>query len=75
MINKIFGVYLLSKNKIMNMFTEPGDTYLHCWYVNFCKSVNLLLVIIESELVLSSLGCDLYLLQQTVRQVQNHLLG
>jgi hypothetical protein len=37
----------------MKMFVEPGDIYLDCGYVDFRKSINGLLVIIEHELVLS----------------------
>lgn len=37
----------------MKMFVEPNEIYLHCGYVDFRKSINGLLVIIERELELS----------------------
>lgn len=37
----------------MRMFVEPNDIYLHSGFVDFRKSINGLLVIIESELELS----------------------
>ena len=38
---------------LVNMFVEPGQIYLHCGHVDFRKSINGLLVIIEHELTLS----------------------
>lgn len=37
----------------MKMFVDPSDIYLLCGYVDFRKSINGLLVIIEHELTLS----------------------
>jgi transposase len=37
----------------MKMFVEPNDIYLHSGFVDFRKSINGLLVIIENELELS----------------------
>ena len=37
----------------MMMFVEPSDIYLHSGFVDFRKSINGLLVIIENELELS----------------------
>ena len=34
----------------MKMFVEPNEIYLHCGHVDFRKSINGLLVIIEHEL-------------------------
>ena len=42
---------------IMKMFVEPGDIYLHCGYVDFRKSINGLLIIIEHELELLAMPC------------------
>jgi transposase len=38
---------------LVKMFVEPGQIYLHCGHVDFRKSINGLLVIIEHELTLS----------------------
>lgn len=38
----------------MKMFIEPDDIYLHTDFVDFRKSINGLLTIIESELALSA---------------------
>jgi transposase len=37
----------------MKMFVRPNEIYLLCGYVDFRKSINSLLVIIEHELALS----------------------
>ena len=45
----------------MKMFVEPGDIYLHCGHVDFRKSINGLLVIIEHELVLSPFNDTMFI--------------
>jgi transposase len=45
----------------MKMFVEPGDIYLHSGFVDFRKSINGLLVIIENELTLSPFSEALFI--------------
>lgn len=45
----------------MKMFVEPGDIYLHTAPVDFRKSVNGLLVIIETELDMNAFTGALFL--------------
>ena len=40
--------------RFMRMFVEPDDIYLHTDFVDFRKSINGLLAIIESELALNA---------------------
>jgi transposase len=47
---------------IMKMFLEPNDIYLHSGFVDFRKSINGLLVIIEYELELSPFNDALFIL-------------
>jgi len=59
----------------MRMFVEPDDIYLHLEHVDFRKSINGLLAIIESELIKRVLRRIIYLLQQKTRQAQALILG
>jgi transposase len=45
----------------MKMFIEPNDIYLHSGFVDFRKSINGLLVIIEYELELSPFNDALFI--------------
>jgi transposase len=45
----------------MKMFVEPGDIYLHCGHVDFRKSINGFLIIIEHELVLSAFSNAMFI--------------
>jgi transposase len=45
----------------MKMFVEPDDIYLHSGFVDFRKSINGLLVIIEYELELSPFNDALFI--------------
>jgi transposase len=45
----------------MKMFLEPNDIYLHSGFVDFRKSINGLLVIIEYELELSPFNDALFI--------------
>ena len=45
----------------MKMFLEPNDIYLHSGFVDFRKSINSLLVIIEYELELSPFNDALFI--------------
>jgi transposase len=45
----------------MKMFVEPNDIYLHSSFVDFRKSINSLLVIIEYELELSPFNDALFI--------------
>ena len=45
----------------MKMFVEPNDIYLHSSFVDFRKSINGLLVIIEYELELSPFNDALFI--------------
>lgn len=47
--------------KRMKMFVEPSDIYLHSGFVDFRKSINGLLVIIENELTLSPFSEALFI--------------
>jgi len=45
----------------MKMFIEPDDIYLHTGHVDFRKSINGLLAIVESELVLNAFTGALFI--------------
>ena len=45
----------------MRMFVEPGDIYLHTGYVDFRKSINGLLTIIETELDMNAFDGSLFI--------------
>jgi len=45
----------------MRMFVEPDDIYLHTDVVDFRKSINGLLAIIESELILNAFSGTLFI--------------
>ena len=51
----------------MKMFVEPNEIYLHCGYVDFRKSINGLLVIIEHELALSPIADALLSILMVIR--------
>ncbi len=60
----------------MNGLTNPPGIYLYRAFVDFCKSINGLAALVESDIDLPLNTGTLFLLyQQTTRQNQNTLLG
>lgn len=52
---------------LMKMFVEPDDIYLHILPVDFRKSINGLLAIVESELELNAFTGALFLFSNKKR--------